>query len=258
MVVLFLFIIGLFVGSFLNVVVDRLPRGENVLIGRSHCEFCKKNLAWYDLIPLLSFLLLHGKCRYCKKWIGWKYLLIECITGLLFAITYFLSFFAYGNISLYQIIFDLCIMSILIVIFFIDLWNGIIPDVLVLLAVVITFLYLFLTAPITVVPAVLSGLGASLFFLLLFAVTLGKGMGLGDVKLVFLLGLLLRWPNIFVCIYLAFLTGAAASLILILLRRKKFRGSTIPFGPFLVVCAYVTMFLGNALWNMIFQLIFHL
>src|SRR5262245_30642435 len=85
MIASILFFFGLLVGSFLNVVIDRLPRGENFFIGHSHCDYCKRTLAWYDLFPLFSWIFLLGRCRYCGKFIGWKYPLIESITAFSFA-----------------------------------------------------------------------------------------------------------------------------------------------------------------------------
>src|SRR3989344_652888 len=122
------FLIGLCIGSFLLVLVDRLPRSETIIKGRSYCEHCKKMLAWYDLIPLLSFFSLGGKCRYCKKKLSWYYPVVELTTGVLFILTYIIIIKAITIITVIQMLFYLYIISSLIVIFFTDLKYGIIPN----------------------------------------------------------------------------------------------------------------------------------
>lgn len=268
----FLFFIGLAVGSFLNVLIDRLPKEENVLVGRSYCDHCRHPLAWYDLIPLLSFVLLRGRCRYCQKKISWQYPMVELLTGGMFVLGSlgFLGSLGGSLISLCYLFFVLCC---LIVIFFADLKYGIIPDKVVYPAIAVTFLFRLQgvrlansftpgsaswrtgvfpwlasghlgggTSPI--INYLLAGLGALGFFGALVLLTKGKGMGLGDVKLAFLMGLALGFPEIIVALYFAFLTGALLSAILILTKRKKF-GQTIPFGPFLSAGTIFSLFYGE-------------
>ena len=248
---LIIFFLGLAVGSFLNVLIDRLPRNEPVTKGRSHCESCKRKLRWDDLIPVFSFIALGGKCRYCKAPISFYYPAVELITGVLF-ILFFL--FLQGNsikyevLSIKYIIQAICylfIISSLIVVFFTDLRYGIIPDKITYFGIIVSFLYLILTTNYLILPNALSAFAAFFFFLLIFIISKGKGMGFGDVKLAFLMGLFLGFPKIIVALYVAFLTGAVISLILVLIGRKKFFGSTIPFGPFLVLGTIVALFFGN-------------
>lgn len=242
----FLFLIGVFVGSFLNVIIDRLPRKETIAKGRSHCEFCKKELVWYDLIPLLSFLMLKGKCRYCHKKLSLYYPIIEFSTGILFAVTYlWISQIYHLPFTIYHLIYYLIIISAFIVIFFEDLKFGIIPDKIVFPAVFISFLYLILNTKYLILNNFFSAFGAFAFFLILFLITKGKGMGFGDVKLSFLLGLILGFPKIILALYLAFLTGAILGIILIIWRKKRSLKDTIPFGPFLIAGTLLSLFLGN-------------
>ncbi len=249
----FLFLIGLFVGSFLNVIIDRLPRKETIAKGRSHCEFCKKELAWYDLIPLFSFLMLKGKCRYCHKPIGIFYPIIELSTGILFltafVFVYGLNFqFTIFNLQLNMFIslfYYLFIVSSFIIIFFEDLKFGIIPDKVVFPATAAALVYLLIINPSSLIIYLISALGSFAFFIVLFLITKGKGMGFGDVKLSFLLGLILGFPKIILALYLAFLTGAFVGIILIIWRKKRSLKDTIPFGPFLITGTLLSLFLGD-------------
>jgi len=242
------FAFGLCVGSFLNVLIDRLPRGEQIIKGRSYCDHCRKSLSFFDLIPLLSFLLLKGRCRYCGKKISFYYPLVELITAISFILVFY-----YFKTQLLITIYLLLITSCLIVIFFADLKYGIIPDEMIITGIVATVLHIFISSYLHIlscqlfhcfVVSLLPGLLTAFFFLVLLLITYGRGMGLGDVKLSFLMGFLLGWPKIAVAIYLAFLTGALVGVILILIGKKKF-GQIIPFGPFLVVGTFIAMFWGE-------------
>lgn len=252
----FLFVVGLFFGSFLGVLVDRIPKGESVVKGRSKCEFCKHELEWYELIPVLSFLIQGGKCRNCGKKISSFYPTIEITTGVLFVLTYLFSisnfqFLISNEVSVAQFLnltFYLFIVSSLIVVFFTDLQYGIIPDKIVFPAVLATLLYLFIIHNSLFIIHSLSAIGASFFLITISAIyyffTKKESMGGGDIKFVFLMGLLLGFPAVVVSFYIAFLTGAGVSIILILWGRKKIR-QTIPFGPFLVLGTFVSLFWGN-------------
>lgn len=250
-----LFIFGLSVGSFLNVLIDRLPKGESPVKGRSHCDKCKKTLKWYDLIPLLSFLILKGKCRYCKTKLSFYYPIIEFTTGVMFVLTFLFVGSMNHELRIMDLGYYLFLVSSLIVIFFADLKYGIIPDKVLFPAVAISFLYLFINHSSLIINHFLAGLGASLFFLLLFLITRGRGMGFGDVKLSFLMGLILGFPNIIVSLYVAFLTGAIIGCILILWQKKRIRGTTIPFGPFLAIGTLISIFFGESLIQSFLQVL---
>lgn len=245
----FLLFLGLGVGSFLNVLIDRLPNNESIVYPPSHCDYCKKKLLWQDLIPVFSFLMLGGRCRYCQKNLRWYYPVVEFLTGLLFVGTY-VVFFPSGIMEYITVIYYLFIIASLIVVFFSDLKYGIIPDKVVFPSILVAFLYIFLNHTSLILNHSLSALGAFLFFLAIFLLTGGGGMGFADVKLSFLLGLFFGFPNIVLVLYIAFLTGAAFSIILILLGRKRLK-ETIAFGPFLVLASLVFLFSQNkivSLW----------
>lgn len=259
---LLLLFIGLFAGSFLGVLSDRLPKNETVVKGRSHCDFCRKNLRWYDLIPLLSFISTKGKCRYCKHRLSFFYPVIEITTGILFASTsIFVSsqFIIYNLAFIIALVYYLLIVSSLIVIFFSDLKYGIIPDKVLLPAIAIVFVYLLIFNPSFLILNLFSGVLTFLFFVIIslaFTLLLQKqSMGGGDIKLVFLLGLFLGFPNIIISLYVAFLTGALAGIILILWKKKSFRNATLPFGPFLVLGAVTSLFLGNPIYAYVLKLL---
>jgi prepilin signal peptidase PulO-like enzyme (type II secretory pathway) len=242
-------IFGLCFGSFFLVIIDRLPRGESFLKGRSHCDFCHKTLGLLDLVPVFSYIFLHGRCRYCHKPLPPSYVLFELGTGILFAQAawYVLSHGMLTSFTLLALLYVLYLVSSLLLVFFIDLHDGIIPFSIVLPAIVLALFWQYFSTPSDVLSHLLSAVGSFGFFLLIFLATRGRGMGFGDVVFVFLLGMVLGFPLTIVALYIAFLTGAAVSLILILQKKKKLRGSTIPFGPFLVFGMYVCLFWGREL-----------
>lgn len=254
---IFVLVLGLSIGSFLNVVIQRLPRNISIIQNRSRCENCRKNIKWHDLIPILSYLLLRGKCRYCLSPISVQYPVVEFITAVLFiAVFYKLGVRNYelGIMSIAQLLFYWYIISSLIVIFFIDLKHGIIPDKLVYPPILLSFLFTLQNSYFIILNHALSAIGAFLFFLALFLITRGRGMGFGDVKLAFLMGILLGFPHIVLALYIAFLTGALVSIILVLGRTLTIK-NTIPFGPFLVIGTVVSMLYGDRIILIVYNLL---
>lgn len=248
---LFLFVLGLFIGSFLNVLSDRLPQGISIL-GRSHCDYCHKTLKWYDLVPLLSYIQLRGNCRYCHHKFSIQYPLSELITGLIFILIY-LSLFSFQLPTISQIsnlFYYLFMASTLIVIFFADLRHGIIPDKVLLPATIVTLIWLLIYDQSLIVNNLLAALLCFLFFLLILFLTRGRGMGFGDVKFAFLIGLFLGLPLSISALYLAFLTGGGVSFILILWKKKRLK-STVPFGPFLVIGTFLAIFLQSQILSLV-------
>lgn len=246
-----LFIFGISIGSFLNVLIDRLPKNESIL-GRSRCDRCKKKINWYDLIPLLSFFLLKGRCRHCKTKLSWQYPIIEALTGGTFIYVYMLTSLTNGSQMFFiSLMLNLILISGLIVIFMADFKYRIIPDQILLILVAISLFINLLFRPTSFGVNILSGGILFLVFLILYLMTHGRGMGFGDVKYVFFMGFLLGFPYSIVAFYIAFLTGAIISLILIIGGVKKFK-QTIAFGPFLVASTFITYFYGDKLW-IIFQ-----
>ncbi|MBI5620312.1 prepilin peptidase [Candidatus Gottesmanbacteria bacterium] len=237
------FLFGLAVGSFLNVLIDRLPRGQNVISDRSRCDHCKKTLRWFELIPVISFFVQGGRCRRCRGTLSWQYPIVELVTAVGFVVIYgfYEAHGSYGTNGVRALLSWYLIYSSFLVIFVADLKDQIIPDSMVLIGIF---------GAIGVIGVigehVLAGIGASIFFSVLLLITRGKGMGFGDVKFAFLMGLLLGFPKIIVASYLAFLTGAGVGVILILLGMKKLKG-TVAFGPFLIIGTVVAFVWGNQL-----------
>ena len=236
-----IFIFGLAVGSFLNVLIDRIPKGKDIIFKRSHCDHCQRELKAFDLIPLLSYLLLRGKCRYCRKKISGQNPLVETATGLIFV-------FIAAQSANKEVIYQLAVAGILIAIFAIDFKDGIIPDSLIIFLISITFIFQILSAPWAIFANLATGLILAVFFLLLVILTRGRGMGLGDVKYAFFMGFYLGFPLSIAAFYVAFLTGAVISLILILLRKKTLK-SRVAFGPFLVTATLISRYFGIAIIN---------
>lgn len=247
MILLFLFLLGLVVGSFLNCVIYRSAHELSFVKGRSFCPKCKHQLSWKDNLPLLSFIILKGRCRYCHSPISLQYPLVEFSTGILFVFTYLhhrqnyeLGMMNYGGVSLILLVYYLVLVSALIVIFVTDLLYEIIPDEVVYSATVISLPYSLFT----IHSSLFTAIGASLFFLSLYLATSGRGMGLGDVKLAFLIGLVLGFPQTIIALYIAFLTGALVGVILVLSKKKKTKDH-VPLGPFLSAGTIVSLFWGT-------------
>jgi len=277
----FFFILGLLIGSFLNAAIYRTETKKS-LRGRSFCPHCKHQLSFWDLVPIFSYLFLRGRCRYCKKSISPQYPLVELATGILFAaisLKFILPTLLTINNTTYQIpntlyfilysLFLLFISAILVFIFTYDLKHSIIPDKIVVPAILISLVAIVslwglnaLSFPQNAIEIAFSAIsraffgvaaGAGLFFLLVF-VSKGKWMGGGDVKLGILMGLFLGFPNILVALFFAFLTGALVGLALIALRLKKF-GQTVPFGPFLVAATFFALFFGGVIISLYLSLL---
>lgn len=249
---LFVFFLGASVGNFVNVLIDRLPRGISIFFNRSHCEVCKKKLTPQELIPIVSYLALRGKCKKCKSKIPTRILLVEFINGLLYYAVF--SLYIQGNFYLVELVYLLILLPIFLGIFFADFEFGIIPDELVVVALVVIVSYLVFYSPNLVINHFLSGAFLLFFFLLIYLVTSARGMGFGDVKLSFVLGLFLGFPIALVSMYLAFLTGAAVSLILIAWGKKKLKKDTIPFGPFLIFSTLTSYFFGDLIISKVLEL----
>ena len=257
---LVVFLFGLCVGSFLNVVVYRLNHNLSPLKGRSFCPKCKKKIPWRDNIPLLSFALLRGKCRFCHSPISWQYPLVELSTGILTVLVVFhltgvgvaaSPLLRWLDGLLEGIIFHLLITYTLIVLFVSDLRYQTIPDEAVYPAMALVFAFHLrggLTQWFRLGSVLMTAFGASLFFLVLVLATRGKGMGMGDVKLAGLMGLVLGYPKIIIALILAFLTGALVGVILVLVGKKRFEGQ-IPFGPFLTSATWLSLFWGQTIWQ---------
>lgn len=243
MLFFYISLIGLFIGSFLNVLIDRLPERKDVFVDRSKCDFCNKPLRWFELIPLFSFLIQGGQCRRCHKQLSFQYPFIELVTGFLFGIL------AYTLIpDWYLLVASLIIASSLLVIFVIDVKHYLIPDSMIVVGLIGAVL-LVLKSPQSIMIHILSGLGAFVFLYAIWFFTKGKGMGFGDVKFAFFMGFALGFPSIIVGLYAAFLTGAILGLILMLGRFKSLK-SKIPFGPFLIIGYGIALVFSTSILQM--------
>lgn len=245
------FIFGSSIGSFLNVIIDRLPKKKTTLSGRSHCDSCKRKLTPLELIPVFSYLFLRGRCRTCHSRIPVRVFFVELLTAMLFVSLY--SYFLWYEMPLAIVVYIFLVSSLFIPIIFIDLEYGIIPDELLIILTIVVASFVFLSPWSTIISHVLSGLVAFLLFLSLFFITKGKGMGLGDVKLSFVLGLFLGFPKVIAGFYVAFLGGAIISLVLVFLGKKHFRKGTVPFGPFLIVASFLSYFFGEQMLQLFFK-----
>lgn len=242
------FFTGLLVGSFLNVVIYRLHSGESIIKKRSHCLMCSHVLVWYELVPVVSFLIQKGKCRACKASISWQYLLVELATGLLFVLMP-----TGDRITLGYLLF---VSSFFIIIFVYDARHYIIPDKIIYPAIATVFLYrifeIFRFGSLQVLLSPLfSAVLACAFFAGIFFVSRGRWLGFGDVKLAFLMGLFLGWPKILVALFAGFILGGIIGIGLIATHKKTMK-SQVPFGPFLVAGTFIAMFFGDGIleWYM--------
>jgi len=231
---IFVFIFGLCLGSFLHSIAYRTANKQSFLKGYSYCPKCKHRLGAVDLVPVLSFVFFKGRCRYCHQKISWQYPLVEILTGVILL----LIFLKFNSNFLYIAL----ISSIFIIVFVYDLNYYLIPDKLVYLGIIIVLLNEFSLS------RLLIALFAGGFFFLIWFFSHGRWMGFGDVSLVFLIAMFLGFPLILVSLFSAFLIGAIIGLSLIVIGRKGLR-SKVPFGPFLVIGAFIALFWGNALIN---------
>lgn len=242
----FVFIFGLIIGSFLNCLIWRLHKKES-LMNRSYCPKCGKQIAWHDNIPVLSFIMLFGKCRHCKKRILWQYPAVELATGLLFAAAYY-----FNPEFTVRLARDLFLISVMIVIFIYDLRWYLILDIITLPACLI-MLILNLIIGFNLWNLLISGIIGSSFFLLQFAISKGKWIGGGDIRMGLLMGLSLGWPGALAAIIISYFIGSAIGIGLILARRKEF-DSRVPLGVFLAAGSVIVLFwqerILNWYWNL--------
>ena len=245
------FVFGLIIGSFLNVIILRYDNlSWKSLFGRSHCLSCGNSLRWYELVPVLSFLFQKGKCRKCGKKISWQYPLVEMLTAFLFLLIFNFNFPNFQIVSInsfsqfFNLIYLWIIFSILIVIVVYDIRHKIIPDGLSFLFASLSFLGLFFNNINLSWLDLLSGILLSLPFSLLWLVSRGRWIGLGDAKLTLGIGWFLGFIDGLSAVAISFWAGAFFGIFLILLSRLQtlfFKGKTftikseIPFAPFLIL-----------------------
>ncbi|NTU67185.1 MAG: prepilin peptidase [Candidatus Moranbacteria bacterium] len=254
---LFFLVLGLSIGSFINVLVYRLRVAESIM-GRSFCPHCRNKVAWYDNIPLVSFVLLRFRCRNCKERISWQYPLVEALTGIIF-LAIGSKFFSFDDMySWFLTGYYFFISASLISIVAYDMLYMEIPSIVlwVATAFALAFNFLFDIEKGQLLSfangLTLSGLAASAaafaFFFSLSKFSKEKWMGMGDAYLVILLGFIVGWPEILFALFSAFSIGAICGIILILFKKKKME-SQLPFAPFLVLGTLLTLFFYQAVMD---------
>ncbi|MBN2197884.1 prepilin peptidase [Candidatus Wolfebacteria bacterium] len=285
-----LFVFGSVIGSFLNVISLRYKPNQKLLNkkiigGRSHCLNCNKKLTWYELIPIVSFLLQFGKCRKCGKRLSFQYPIVEVLSGLIFVFVPFIltnNFqFTFSNNFQTALIFCwLLIFSLFILLSIIDIRYSIIPNslnlsltVLGFVLIIIKFFYeksYFLNgylnnsflghyAPVFGLERniwfnhLFAALVGLIFFGLIIFLSKGKAMGMGDFKLVFGLGLIFGWPDILMVLLLSFIVGSLISVFFMIIKKKKMK-DPIPFGPFLAIGSFFTFFFGYQIIDWYFKI----
>ncbi len=286
LIILFLF--GIAIGSFLNDVTLRY-NGEHFLFdakmigGRSHCVHCKATLRWFELMPMVSFLVQGGRCRRCKARLSLQYPIVELISGLIFVVVPLVLRAGTLGVGIGAGVAPLIAMvalwvatfEALLVMAVIDIRLGIIPDEInVFLAVVGVVLAILsvgyfgvanhsLLGPYAVIfgwrgngvlAKIIGAVFSGIFFAILIAVTHGKGMGMGDLKLAIPLGLIFGWPDIIFVLVFAFVIGAVVGLVAVARGTNSMKG-TLPFGPFLALGATTAFLWGPQILSWYFPLL---
>jgi len=242
MIGIFIAITGIIIGSFLNVCIFRIPKGESISYPPSHCTNCSTRIKPYDLFPVISYFILKGKCRNCKEKIFIRYPLIELATGILFFAAY-LKF----DLTLDLIKFTL-LSSFLIVIGMIDLdtTDVYLKTILPGIVVGIVFVIIAFFSGSSYITFILGGLLAGGIIALIIVTT--HGMGWGDFEICVLSGLFLGLKLSIVMVFFSFVLGGLIG-VLLLITKKKGRKDQIPFGPFIVMGTFVAMFFGEQIIN---------
>ncbi len=239
-------LLGLLIGSFLNVVIFRVPRGESIVTPSSHCPVCGHALRSWELIPVVSFLIQKGQCRNCQSRISWRYPAVELLTGILFFLTAELSMGTETHPA--RLLLNLVFVAVLVALALIDLDTFRLPDVLTfpLMGLGLLGASLIPGSP-TGWESVFSALGAGGFFWIITRIY-PQGMGLGDVKLVAAMGAFLGFHAIFLAVFMGSFVGAFVGIFFLLAGRKRFR-QEIPFGPYLALGAILTLLWGNRIFD---------
>ena len=257
-----IFVLGLCLGSFVNMLVyrtavkyklknppsPRLRKGEN----RSFCDYCGKQLHWYENIPVISWVIQKGKSKCCHKKLSKLYPIVELITGGLMILVFNKFNLLSGSFSLsieiMQLVWLVMVVVLLVFLTVFDLKYLILPDFAVIILIVISFLGVVFDEP-NIIPYLISAIVGSGFLLILYLITKKRGIGFGDVKLAVFMGLFLGWPKIILAMYVAFIVGAIVGIIGIFLKKMN-KKSQIAFGPFLILGTVVAWIWGNQIINL--------
>lgn len=241
-----IFIYGIVIGSFVNVLIYRLPLHENITTEHSHCMSCGHRLRWYDLVPLFSWVFLKGKCRYCKTKISAQYPVIEAVNGFGYVLIFIMNGFNFTGI-----LYALC-FSMLTAITVIDWRTYEIPLGLNITILVLGAIHLALDYH-NFLYYLIGMVSVSGFLLLLFIITGGIGIGGGDIKLMFAAGLLLGWKHIILALVIGCIIG---SIVHLTLMRIKGKGRVLAFGPYLSIGIFTVMLFGSQILDWYIGLLF--
>ncbi len=237
-------LLGLLWGSFLNVVIYRLPRKESIVTGRSYCPSCRNTISFYDNIPVVSYILLRGRCRHCGAQIGFRYPMVEIVMGIM---SWFL-FSVYG-LSLEYFVQFVFIASML-VLMFVDFYHQLLPDGMTLTGIACGILLSVFRENLVFNDAIIGTLlGAGGLFVvaeIYFRWSKVEGMGFGDVKMLGMIGSFVGWKGVLLTLFLGSLMGSAIGVFLIVLRGGHLK-TKLPFGTFLGFGAIVTSVFGTSL-----------
>lgn len=245
-----IFLLGLVVGSFVNMAVWRVGHEESFFKEkRSFCDYCKKKLNWYDNLPVLSWLIYRGKSRCCQKKLSLSYPIVEMLTAILFLLNYI---FANGNI--YFLIINFFILGLLVFEIVFDFKYMMLPDATAIALIILALIrWIILGMPVDYLISVLVS-GLFIFILHKIKIKGQEAMGDGDILVAVFMGLFLGFPNIVVAFYLAFVVGAIVGGVL-MLRKKIGRLSPIPFGPFLIFGTLVAFWWGEKIIKIFLDLL---
>ena len=257
MIFLLVFIFGLIIGSFLNVIILRLKDGQDIFWSRSQCPHCFHKLSVADLVPLFSFLWLRARCRYCRKSIAWQYPIVELTTGLLFVFSFYHIFSSVTVVDFLffiQLVIAWLAIASLIVVFVYDLRWMLIPDAVVIpVALIILLLNLLIGRNfLDLLGGVVIGFG---FFAIQYFISGGRWIGGGDLRLGFFMGCLLGLGGTILALFLAYILGGFISVILLALKRVSPK-SALPFGIFICPAILLVWFFGQPIisWYLSFLL----
>ena len=254
------FVFGTIIGSFLNVVIFRYNTHRS-FGGRSGCMTCGKELSWYELFPIFSFLLLKGRCKGCRTRISWQYPIVEFVSGFIFALLFLKFQYVFFSDTIGFTVayaYYAAIFSLLLVISVYDLKHKIIPDIFALVLGILSFIGLFLFTNYSFSPhfpsilEFISGIIISLPFALMWLLSKGKWMGLGDAKISISFGWLLGISAALSGLVISFRSGAIVGLMLIAFSKKHGMKSEIPFAPFLVLGVIIVFLFGLQIFPSIF------
>ncbi len=241
------FIFGLIYGSFLNVVILRWDDWMSIIVGRSSCPNCKQDLRWFDMLPVISYVTLAGRCRYCQKPISWQYPVVEIATAVLVAFGYqhvFSAGLSDVTLAVTAFLAYLVVIGLFITVFFHDLYEMLVPDVMGYLLVVAGAIF----------GGIMYGWLDMLYGLLLGVAPIallvypsgGRWMGEGDVKIAAGLGAFVGWPVVAAFLLLSFFLGGLYGVLGLVLGKVRMK-TAVPFAPFLIIGALIAFFWGREL-----------